>query len=150
MRTAHPVLTCEPVNVILYFLVLSTESTTLEPRFTAVLAVMHGGCQVARRDPHAYGTTAARPPPSTRRYPCVWRKGVLNGYSKYARLAMGFANVRASRYGIRSCSGGYSSTNALVLVQARDARHAQLFPTDRFAQFHESAVEFEFDVDNDH
>ena len=31
---------------------------------------------------------------------------------EYARLAMGFANVRASRYGIRSCSGGYSSTNA--------------------------------------
>ena len=29
-------------------------------------------------------------------------KGVLN---EYARLAMGFAHVRASRYGIRSCSG---------------------------------------------
>ena len=31
---------------------------------------------------------------------------------EYARLAMGFANVRASRYGIRACSGGYSNTNA--------------------------------------
>ena len=31
---------------------------------------------------------------------------------EYARLAMGFANVRASRYGIRLCSGGYSSTDA--------------------------------------
>ena len=30
---------------------------------------------------------------------------------EYARLAMGFANVRASRYGTRSCSGGYSSTD---------------------------------------
>ena len=48
---------------------------------------------------------------STRRYPFVWRKGVLNGYSS-TRVAVGFANVRASRYGIRSCSGGYSSTNA--------------------------------------
>ena len=47
----------------------------------------------------------ARPPPSTRRYPFVWRKGVLNGYSSarvslwdslmFGRLAMGFANVRA-------------------------------------------------------
>ena len=47
-------------------------------------------------------------------------KGVLNGYSStgvspwdsrmFGRLAMGFANVRASRYGIRLCSGGYSST----------------------------------------
>ena len=45
------------------------------------------------------------------RYPFVWRKGVLNGYSStrvslwdslmFGRLAMGFANVRASRYGIR-------------------------------------------------
>ena len=35
-------------------------------------------------------------------------KGVL----EYARLAMGFANVRASRYGIRYCSRGYSSANA--------------------------------------
>ena len=31
---------------------------------------------------------------------------------EYARLAMGFANVRASRYGIRECLGGYSSTTA--------------------------------------
>ena len=31
---------------------------------------------------------------------------------EYARLAMGFANVRVSRYGLRECSGGYSSTNA--------------------------------------
>ena len=49
---------------------------------------------------------------STLEYPfvCVTRgaKRVL----EYARLAMGFANVRASRYGICSCSGGYSSTNA--------------------------------------
>ena len=30
---------------------------------------------------------------------------------EYARLAMRFANVRASRYEIRECSGGYSSTN---------------------------------------
>ena len=55
----------------------------------------------------------------TLEYPFVWRKGVLNGYSstrvslfcmvkwvlkgvlEYARLAMGFANVRAPRYGIR-------------------------------------------------
>ena len=38
---------------------------------------------------------------------------------EYARLAMGLANVRASRYGIRSCSSGYSSTNIYpVLVQA--------------------------------
>ena len=43
----------------------------------------------------------ARPPPSTRRYPFVWRKGLLNGYSSTRRLAMGLANVRASRYGIR-------------------------------------------------
>ena len=59
------------------------------------------------------GQTAlkARPPPSTRRHPFVWRKGVLNGYSStrvslwdslmFGRLAMGFANVTASRYGIR-------------------------------------------------
>ena len=83
----------------------------------------------------------------TRRYPFVWRKGVLNGYSRtrvslkdslmFGRLTMGFANVRAgtrvimlvlvqatppapqykrvleylSRYGIRVCSGGYSSTH---------------------------------------
>ena len=33
------------------------------------------------------------------------------GYSS-TYLAMGFASVRASRYGIRSCSGGYSRTNA--------------------------------------
>ena len=42
---------------------------------------------------------------STRRYPFVWRKGVLNGYSSrrvslwdslmFGRLAMRFANVRA-------------------------------------------------------
>ena len=31
---------------------------------------------------------------------------------EYSRLATGFAHVRASRYGIRYCSGGYSSTNA--------------------------------------
>ena len=31
---------------------------------------------------------------------------------EYARLAMGFANVRAPRYGVRSCSGGYSNANA--------------------------------------
>ena len=49
--------------------------------------------------------------PSTLEYPFVWRKGVLNGYSStrvslwdslmFGRLAMGFANGRASRYGIR-------------------------------------------------
>ena len=39
--------------------------------------------------------------PSTRRYPFAWRKGVLNGVPEYARLAMRFASVRASRYGIR-------------------------------------------------
>ena len=39
-------------------------------------------------------------------------KGGTKRVLEYACLAMGFANVRASRYGIRSCSGGYSSTNA--------------------------------------
>ena len=48
---------------------------------------------------------------STLRCPFVWMKGVLNGYSStrvslldslmFGRLAMGFATVRASRYGIR-------------------------------------------------
>ena len=51
---------------------------------------------------------AARHPPlvpfSTLLYGEKGTKRVL----EYARLAMGFANVRASRYGIRSCSGGYS------------------------------------------
>ena len=55
--------------------------------------------------------------PSTRRYPFVWRKGVLNGYSStrvslwdslmFGRLAMGFANVRAG-----------TRVLMLVLVQA--------------------------------
>ena len=46
--------------------------------------------------------TEARPPPSTRsRYPFVLAKGVTNRVHEYARLAMGFAHVRASRYGIR-------------------------------------------------
>ena len=48
---------------------------------------------------------------STLRYTFVWGKGVINRYSStrvslwdslmFGRLAMGFANVRASRYGIR-------------------------------------------------
>ena len=54
---------------------------------------------------------------STRRYPFVWGKGVLNGYSStrvslwdslmFGRLAMGFANVRAG-----------TRVLMLVLVQA--------------------------------
>ena len=56
--------------------------------------------------------------PSTRRYPFVWLNGVLNGYSStrvslwdsqmFGRLAMGFANVRAS-----------TRVLILVLVQGR-------------------------------
>ena len=46
-----------------------------------------------------YDYKEARPPPLE--YPFVWRKGVLNGVLEYARLAMGFANVRAARYGTR-------------------------------------------------
>ena len=48
---------------------------------------------------------------STLEYPSVWGKGLLNGYSStrvslwdslmFGRLAMGFANARASRCGIR-------------------------------------------------
>ena len=39
-------------------------------------------------------------------------KGGTKRVLEHARLAMGLAHVRASRYGIRECSGGYSSTNA--------------------------------------
>ena len=44
----------------------------------------------------------------TLRHPfCMAKRGTTR-VLEYARLAMGCANVRASRYGIRSCSGGYS------------------------------------------
>ena len=51
-------------------------------------------------------------PRSTLEYPFVWGNSGDKRVLEYARLAMGFANVRASRYGIRKCLGGYSSTNA--------------------------------------
>ena len=35
-------------------------------------------------------------------------RGTKRVLLEYSRLAMGFANVRAPRYGIRYCSGGYS------------------------------------------
>ena len=37
----------------------------------------------------------------TLEYPFVWGKGGTTRVLEYSRLAMGFANVRASRYGIR-------------------------------------------------
>ena len=36
-------------------------------------------------------------------YPFVWAKGTAKRVLEYARLAMGFTNVQASRYGIRQC-----------------------------------------------
>ena len=39
--------------------------------------------------------------PCTLEYPFVWRKGGTKRVLEYARLAMGFAHVRASRYGMR-------------------------------------------------
>ena len=74
-----------------------------------------GGSTVSGSQPE--DAAAARHPPSTRRYPFVWRKGVLSGYSStrislwdslmFGRLAMGFANVRAG-----------TRVLMLVLVQA--------------------------------
>ena len=62
----------------------------------------------------------ARPPPSSRRYPFVWRNGVLDGYSStgvslwdslmFGRLAMGLANVRAG-------------TRVLMLVLVQGGAH---------------------------
>ena len=45
----------------------------------------------------ADATRPAQPPP----YPFVWVNGVLNGYSSTRVSLLGFAHVRASRYGIR-------------------------------------------------
>ena len=54
---------------------------------------------------------------STLRYPFAWGKGSTQRVLEYARLAMGFGNVGASRYAIRPCSGGYSGafTHARML-----------------------------------
>ena len=41
------------------------------------------------------------PPYSTLEYPICMGEWVTKRVLEYARLAMGFANVRASRYGIR-------------------------------------------------
>ena len=43
--------------------------------------VVLGSNDVMVQGNNARGFGQARPPPSTRRYPFVWRKGVLNGYS---------------------------------------------------------------------
>ena len=68
-----------------------------------------------------------RVPLSTLLYEKKGTKRVL----EYARLAMGFANVRASRYGIREYSGGYSRVlmPVLVLVQAAPAACARVTST---------------------
>ena len=43
----------------------------------------------------ALAASMARPPPSTRRLPCCMGKRSTKRVLEYARLAMGFANVRA-------------------------------------------------------
>ena len=55
---------------------------------------------------------SARPPPLVPLGTLLYGERGTKRMLEYVRLAMGFANVRASRNGIRLCSGGYSSTNA--------------------------------------
>ena len=62
----------------------------------------------------------------TLRCPFVWGKGCTKRVLEYARLAMGLANVRASRYGIRECSGGYASTHPVDSSQHTQVRAATL------------------------